>query len=86
MIDLSQRVTRPKGGINEWLHWLPVSLHTKIYYIVRTIRGYSQLLLKSQEQKFMPLSSENGVSAGLLDVLEADAKQIVNFARETYEK
>lgn len=42
------------------------------------------LLLKSQEEK--PLRSENGASAGLLAVLEADVKQIVNFARETYEK
>ncbi|KAJ1440717.1 Mitochondrial fission protein ELM1-like [Sesbania bispinosa] len=80
------RVTRPKGGINEWLQWLPVSVHKKLYYIVRMMRGYSQLLLKSQEKKLMPLPSENGVSAGLLSVLEADVKQIVNFARETYEK
>lgn len=25
-----QRVTRPRGGINEWLHWLPLSLHRKV--------------------------------------------------------
>ncbi|ESW04455.1 hypothetical protein PHAVU_011G095900 [Phaseolus vulgaris] len=74
------RVTRPKGGINEWLQWLPVSLHKKIDYIVRMIQGYSQ------EKKLMPLPSENGVSSGLLAVLEADVKQIVSFARETYEK
>ncbi|XP_047153366.1 mitochondrial fission protein ELM1 [Vigna umbellata] len=80
------RVTRPKGGINDWLQWLPVSLHKKIDYIVRMIQGYSQLMLKSQEKKLTPLPSENGVSAGLLAVLEADAKQIVSFARETYEK
>ncbi|XP_027346745.1 mitochondrial fission protein ELM1 [Abrus precatorius] len=80
------RVTRPKGGVNEWLQWLPVTVHKKIYYIVRMIRGYSQLLLKSQEKKHVPLPSENGLSAGLLAVLEADVKKIVNFARETYEK
>jgi hypothetical protein len=84
IIDLPQRVTRPKGGINEWLHWLPVSLHKKIYYIVRTVRGYSLLLLKSPEKKLLP--SQNGAGAGLLGVLEADAKQIVNLAQETYEK
>jgi len=83
MIGFSQRVTRPKGGINEWLQWLPVSLHKKIDYIVRMIQGYSQ---KSQKKKLMPLPSENGVSSGLLSVLEADVKQIVNFARETCEK
>ncbi|KEH29831.1 putative mitochondrial fission protein ELM1 [Medicago truncatula] len=78
------RVTRPKGGVNEWLHWLPVSLHKKIYYIVTTVRDYSQILLKSQQKKLVP--SVNGERAGLLGVLEADAKQIVNFAQETYEK
>lgn len=80
------RVTRPKGGINEWLHWLPVSLHKKIYYIVRTVRDYSHLLVKSQQKTPIRLPSENGVSAGLLGVLEANATQIVNFAQETYEK
>ncbi|KAL2328447.1 hypothetical protein Fmac_021874 [Flemingia macrophylla] len=78
------RVTRPKGGINKWLQWLPVSLHKKLDLIVRMIRGYSQLMLKSQAKKLMP--SENGVSKGLLAVLEADVKQIVSFARETCEK
>uniref|UniRef100_A0A2C9VYD3 Uncharacterized protein n=1 Tax=Manihot esculenta TaxID=3983 RepID=A0A2C9VYD3_MANES len=28
------RVTRPRGGINESLHWLPVSLHKKLDYIL----------------------------------------------------
>jgi hypothetical protein len=32
------------------------------------------------------MPSQNGAGAGLLGVLEADAKQIVNFAQETYEK
>lgn len=86
MIYLLQRVTRPKEGINEWLRWLPVSFHKRIYFIVRMIHSYSQLVLKSQERKLKPLPSGNGVSAGLLDVLEADVKQIANLARETYEK
>lgn len=77
-------MTRPKGGVNEWLHWLPVSLHKKIYYIVTAVCDYSQILLKSQQKKLVP--SVNGERAGLLGVLEADAKQIVNFAQETYEK
>ncbi|KAE9616759.1 hypothetical protein Lal_00035151 [Lupinus albus] len=80
------RVTRPRGGINEWLQWLPVSLHIKIKYIVTMISGYSPLLLRSRQKKIMLLPSENGVSAGLSVVLEADVKQIVNLARETYEK
>ncbi|XP_016652110.1 PREDICTED: mitochondrial fission protein ELM1 [Prunus mume] len=55
------RVTRPRGGINEWLHWLPLSLHRKV----------------------MPL---HGSSSGLSsDVLEADAKQIAEMARQTFD-
>lgn len=84
MIELLQRVTRPKGGINDWLHWLPVSVHKKIYYLIRLISGYSQLLTIPQEKKRKPLPSENGV--GLSAILEADVKHIVNLARETYEK
>lgn len=34
----------------------------------------------------MPISSENGGSAGLSCILEADLKHIVSMARETYEK
>ena len=86
MNGLLQRVSRPKGGINEWLHWLPVSLHKKIDYAISMLRGYLQSLLQSQEKKLMPSPPENGVSAGLSAVLEADVKQIVNLARETYEK
>ena len=81
-----QRVTRPRGGVNEWLHWLPVSLHKKIYYILQQIYGYSKLLLKSKGQRVMSLPSENGGSPGLSSILEADVKQIVNMARETSEK
>ncbi|XP_027343361.1 mitochondrial fission protein ELM1-like [Abrus precatorius] len=31
---LFYRVTRPKGGINDWLQWLPLSLHKKIHYLI----------------------------------------------------
>lgn len=86
LIELLQQVTRPKGGINEWLHWLPVSVHKKLYYLIRRICGYSKLLSKSQENKLMSLPSENGGSVGLSAVLEADVKSIVNLAQETYEK
>jgi hypothetical protein len=45
-----QRVTRPRGGINEWLHWLPVSLHTKLDHVMNTI-------YQVNGQKVMPLSA-----------------------------
>lgn len=34
----------------------------------------------------MHLDGEHGDSAGLSDILEADAKQIANMARETFVK
>ncbi|XP_010535701.1 PREDICTED: mitochondrial fission protein ELM1 [Tarenaya hassleriana] len=81
------RVTRPKGGINEWLHWLPVSLHKKLDYILRHIYLYSRLLLKTQNSKYIaPVPSENGGGVGLSSILEADVKKIVSMARETFEK
>ncbi|KAF4371070.1 hypothetical protein G4B88_002999 [Cannabis sativa] len=77
------RVTRPRGGVNEWLHWLPVSLHKKLYYILQQI---SKFILKSKGHRVMTLPSENGGRMGLSSILEADVKQIVNMARETSEK
>ncbi|GKU93791.1 hypothetical protein SLEP1_g7358 [Rubroshorea leprosula] len=80
------RVTRPRGGINEWLHWLPVSLHKKLDYLMCLVQKYSRILLTSRGKKLLPVPSENGSSAGLASILEADLKQIVTLARETYEK
>ncbi|KDP39844.1 hypothetical protein JCGZ_04189 [Jatropha curcas] len=80
------RVTRPRGGVNEWLHWLPVSLHKKLDYIVRQIYNYWRLVIAVRGRKLSAFPSENGGSVGLSAVLEADVKQIVNMARETYEK
>ncbi|XP_027164850.1 mitochondrial fission protein ELM1 [Coffea eugenioides] len=80
------RVTRPRGGINEWLHWLPVSVHKKLYIIITQIYGYSRILFAGRGKKLMPLPSENGFSAGLSSVLEADVKNIVTMARQTFEK
>lgn len=84
-LNCVQRVTRPRGGINEWLHWLPVSLHKKLNYIIRQIYGYSRLFVTTQGEK-VPIALENGGNVGLTSILEADAKQIVTLARETYEK
>lgn len=77
-----QRVTRPKGGLNEWLHWLPVSLHKNLYYIVRRIC----ILLKYRGQKVLPRPAENGGIVGLKCVLEADVQQIVTMVRQNFEK
>ncbi|XP_074289366.1 mitochondrial fission protein ELM1-like [Silene latifolia] len=83
---LFYRVTRPAGGINEWLHWLPVSLHKKLDCIIRQICVYSHFMLSSQRNKigYMPLA--NSSSVGLSSILDADAKQIVSMAQTTFEK
>ncbi|KAK2980203.1 hypothetical protein RJ640_007293, partial [Escallonia rubra] len=80
------RVMRPRGGINEWLLWLPVSLHKKLYYILRQIYGCSQVLLTARGKKVISPPTENGRSAGLSSILEADVKNIVTMAQETSEK
>ncbi|CAE6114683.1 unnamed protein product [Arabidopsis arenosa] len=84
---LLYRVTRPKGGINEWLHWLPVGFHKKLDFILRHIYLYSRLMLGSKQSKYISsVPSENGGNVGLASILEADVKSIVNMARQTYEK
>lgn len=80
------RVTRPRGGINEWLHWLPVSLHKMLEHFLRHFYGYSRHLLTAPGKKLTSLPTENGFRAGLSSVLEVDVKQIVTMARETFEK
>lgn len=49
LIDSMQRVSRPRGGINEWLHWLPISLHKKVDYFITQVFGYSQFQLVAPE-------------------------------------
>ncbi|KAE8691067.1 Mitochondrial fission protein ELM1 [Hibiscus syriacus] len=75
------RVTRPRGGINGWLHWLPVSVHKKLDYLIRLIQIYS----RQRNYGHLPLENGDG-SVGLASVLEADVKQIINMARQNYEK
>ncbi|XP_024190858.1 mitochondrial fission protein ELM1 isoform X3 [Rosa chinensis] len=62
------RVTRPRGGINRWLPWLPLSLHKKVDYVISGMPFYAEKI---------------GLSSG---VVEADAKQIANMARNTFDK
>ncbi|KAB2034845.1 hypothetical protein E1A91_D04G114700v1 [Gossypium mustelinum] len=77
------RVTRPRGGINKWLHWLPVSLHKKLDYVIRQICIYSGVQVEARWSKVVPFAVEK---TGLSSVIEADAKQIAMMARDTFEK
>lgn len=81
-----QRVMRPTGGINEWLHWLPVSIHKKLYFIISRIYGYSTYFISRRGRKLAHLPAGNGVGVGLSSVLEADVKSIVKMAKDTFEK
>ncbi|OVA10036.1 Uncharacterized protein family UPF0497 [Macleaya cordata] len=80
------RVSRPQGGINEWLHWLPVSLHKKLYYVIRRICGDSRFAIILRGKKLLPFPSQTSISSGLASILDADAKRIAAMARETFEK
>ncbi|PON78045.1 Mitochondrial fission protein ELM1-like [Parasponia andersonii] len=77
------RVNRPRGGINEWLHWLPVSLHKKLEQFFRRINCSWRLQIPAKGHRVMPFSFGE---KGLPDILEADANHIANMARENFDK
>lgn len=79
-----QRVTRPRGGINEWLHFLPISMHKFIDQVLRQFFSNTRFAIVVQGRK--PYRVLNAASVGLSSVLEADVKKIVTVARDTYEK
>ena len=79
-----QRVTRPRGGINEWLHFLPISMHKFIDQVLRQFFRNTRFAIVIQGRK--PYRVLNDGSVGLSAVLEADVKKIVTVARDTYEK
>ena len=81
-----KRVTRPRGPINYWFRWLPVSLHKKLDYAIKRIFGESKLFMLLQGKKVLPLPLKNGRISGLSSVLEADAKQIAMMAKQTFDK
>ncbi|KAL7092260.1 hypothetical protein ACP275_12G154900 [Erythranthe tilingii] len=69
------RVSRPRGGINEKLHWLPVSAHKQLERVVNWISEKP-----FQTNKLVPFPAE------WRDVLEADARQIAKVARDSFER
>uniref|UniRef100_A0A2N9INQ1 Mitochondrial fission protein ELM1 n=1 Tax=Fagus sylvatica TaxID=28930 RepID=A0A2N9INQ1_FAGSY len=50
------RVTRPRGGINEWLHWLPVSFHKKDGPLLVVASGRDTISIASSIKR---LASQN---------------------------
>ncbi|XP_073269233.1 mitochondrial fission protein ELM1-like isoform X1 [Primulina huaijiensis] len=70
------RVTRPRGGINDRLHWLPVSVHKQLEHKFKRISAF----LRLQGKRMMPFPGEGK------DVLEADAKHIAKVIQETFRR
>ncbi|KAL0344812.1 UNVERIFIED_CONTAM: Mitochondrial fission protein ELM1 [Sesamum radiatum] len=69
------RVSRPRGEMNERLHWLPVSVHKQLDHAVKWIRR-----MRCLGKKLVPLPAEG------TDVLEADAWHIAKVAWDTFER
>ncbi|GFP82713.1 mitochondrial fission protein elm1 [Phtheirospermum japonicum] len=70
------RVSRPRGGINEKLHWLPVSVHKQLNRSVQLISGN-----RFQANKLVPLPAE-----AKDDVLEADARHFAKLASDKFDR
>ncbi|GAA0158767.1 hypothetical protein LIER_15710 [Lithospermum erythrorhizon] len=75
------RVSRPRGGLNDRLHWLPVSLHQKLDNAIRHMNVDSISKVSSRSQKVMPMGDKSEKC-----ILEANAEHISNVARETFDK
>ncbi|GAV59452.1 LOW QUALITY PROTEIN: DUF588 domain-containing protein/Mito_fiss_Elm1 domain-containing protein/TPR_2 domain-containing protein/Sel1 domain-containing protein/TPR_11 domain-containing protein/TPR_12 domain-containing protein/Glyco_transf_41 domain-containing protein [Cephalotus follicularis] len=85
MLNLStceENGKQPRGGINRWLHWLPVLLHKKVDHVIRRFCGDSQFQLTVRGNKVMLNSSGKTGSSSV--ALEGDAKQIASLARATF--
>uniref|UniRef100_J3LXP3 Mitochondrial fission protein ELM1 n=1 Tax=Oryza brachyantha TaxID=4533 RepID=J3LXP3_ORYBR len=80
------RVIRPTGGINKWLHFLPISLHKLVDQVLRQIISSDRCATLFQGKKLAQYSVCNGQPFGLSSVLEADTKRIVTMVNDTFEK
>lgn len=54
--------------------------------MISMICGYSSNYIGRRGNKLVPSPKENGAGRGLSSVLEADVKNIVRMAKETFEK
>lgn len=80
------RVTRPRGGYNEWLRWLPVSVHKRLDYLIRNICADLPLINRFRGKQLAPFTLAQRTSADSISVPEADARQIAAMAREITDK
>uniref|UniRef100_A0A0D9ZKJ5 Uncharacterized protein n=1 Tax=Oryza glumipatula TaxID=40148 RepID=A0A0D9ZKJ5_9ORYZ len=80
------RAIRPTGGINKWLHFLPISLHKLVDQVLRQMFSSNKFATLFQGAKMAQYTVCNGQSLGLSSVLEADTKRIVTMVNDTFEK
>ncbi|GLJ53925.1 hypothetical protein SUGI_1152140, partial [Cryptomeria japonica] len=77
------RITRPRGGYNEWLRWLPVSLHKRLDYLIRHICVNLPLLKNIGANQVTPFPLEQSTSTDSMSISDADARQIAAIARDS---
>eukprot|EP00249_Psilotum_nudum_P018160 c26667_g1_i1 orf=414-1763(-) len=84
------RVNRPKGGVHNWLKWLPLSIHKKIDCIIKYIQfdlkyvAFSHLFGGKEEAQ--ALKERTAASAIATYVSEADPKKIAAIAHESFDR
>jgi hypothetical protein len=84
--SISQRVTRPTGGINKWLCFLPISFHIIVDQFLRQAFSDTRFAAMIQEKNLEWYTDHKRQPFGLSSVLEADTKKIVSMVRDTFEK
>ncbi|KAL5214965.1 hypothetical protein ABZP36_004117 [Zizania latifolia] len=80
------RVIRPTGGINKWLHFLPIYLHKLVDQVLRQMFSNDRLATLFQGKRLAQYTVGNDQPFGLSSVLEADTKRIVTIVNDTFEK
>ncbi|XP_062185927.1 mitochondrial fission protein ELM1-like [Phragmites australis] len=80
------RATRPTGGINKWLNFLPISFHKLVDQFLRQVFSDTRFAAVVQGKKLAQYPVHNSQSFGLSSVLEADSQRIVTMVRGTFEK
>ncbi|TVU14621.1 hypothetical protein EJB05_38097, partial [Eragrostis curvula] len=80
------RVTRPTGGINKWLRFLPISFHKLVDQFLRQTFYDTRFAALVQGRKLEQYLDHKGRPLGLSSVLEADTKKIVSMIRDAFEK
>ncbi|KAL6652859.1 hypothetical protein ACP70R_011784 [Stipagrostis hirtigluma subsp. patula] len=80
------RATRPTGGINKWLNFLPISFHKLVDQFLRQVFSDTRFAAVIEGKKLAQYPVRNSQSFGLSSVLEADTQKIVTMVRDTFEK